>query len=297
MPTHYVFPSTGLALTVIPKTGCTTLLNYVLNLEQLSKVGSEGSFSDAYENMAIHGSKELFRYQVKSRDSDAFRSSYRLLVLRNPYKRALSAWTNKLLYAQDDATIFYDRAREEFTPVRFTSLSEVNHYFSAFLDRLDKDPAFLASDRHWRPQSTFVSEVSDYDLVLETDFLSTLQESLEKFPKLRGIVHNRPVPRFNETRPALDGMIGNSSDWSLIEEIYSSDFRLLNSADLPSSNPPRKSRLSLPRQEEALTKERAEIFASRTYSLIAFLDILKSSRTWRWTAWARKLFAPFVRGR
>jgi hypothetical protein len=297
MPENYYLPSTNIVFTVIPKTGCTSLMNYLFDNERISKGQNPKNLGEVGLGLGIHRLPELQTLRITSRNLSKFADAVKILVLRNPYERVLSAWLNKFLYAQGDYSIFSERKQEIFTPVWFETVADLNVCFEAFLMQLAKDPDFLNSDPHWRPQSSFVNDAKEFDLVFETSSLSRLQGALAKIPGLTSLVKNRPVPKLNATRPALDGLIGNKAAWLLVDEIYSDDFQLLASAGLVNQTPPTPALLSEQQQSAILASEVPAIFSSRFASQANLLEVIKSSRSWRWNQWLRRLSARILRGR
>jgi len=297
MPENYYLPSTNIFFTVIPKTGCTSLKNYLFDIEQISIGQTSKNLGEVGLGFGIHRLPELQRHRITSRNQVKLGGALKILVLRNPYNRILSTWLNKFLYAQGDLRIFSEHRKEPFAPVKFETVADLNVFFEAFLLRLSKDPGFLNSDAHWRPQSKFVSDAKEFDMVFETSSLSTLQGALANIPRLTAITVNRPVQKLNATRPALEGLIGSEAAWSLVDEIYSDDFELLASVGLVNQTPPTPALLSEQQQTDILAREILVIFSSRFTDQADFLDLMKSSRSWRWTEWLRRLSAPIFKER
>jgi hypothetical protein len=297
MPENYYLPSTNIFFTVIPKTGCTSLKNYLFDIEQISIGQTSKNLGEVGLGFGIHRLPELQRHRITSRNQVKLGGALKILVLRNPYNRVLSTWLNKFLYAQGDLRILSEHRKEPFAPVKFETVADLNVFFEAFLLRLSKDPGFLNSDAHWRPQSQFVSDAKEFDMVFETSSLSTLQGALAKIPRLTAITVNRSVQKLNATRPALEGLIGSEAAWSLVDEIYSDDFELLASVGLVNQTPPTPALLSEQQQTEILAREILVIFSSRFTDQADFLDLMKSSRSWRWTEWLRCLSAPIFKER
>jgi len=297
MPENYYLPSTDILFTVIPKTGCTSLVNYLFDVEQISSGQKAKNLGEVGLGLGIHGLPELQRLRINSLNLSRFADTLKILVLRNPYERILSAWLNKFLYAQGDFSIFSRHKQEAFTPVRFETIADLNLSFLEFLLRLSQDSFFLKSDAHWRPQSSFVSNAQEFDLVFETSSLYMLQGALAKVPRLTDITENRSVPKLNATRPGLDGLIGSKAAWLLVDEIYFDDFELLASVGLVNQMPPKPVLMSEQHQSAILASEVPIIFSSRFASQADLLEVIKSSRSWRWTEWLRRLSAPILRGR
>lgn len=287
MPEHYFLPKTKIFFTVIPKTGCTSLKNYLFDLESSSEIIGSQKASAEYLEMTIHSAKLLSQYRVRGMTSSKIRQGIKVLVLRSPYTRALSAWVNKFLYAQHDFSIFSLYKDKPFTPVDFESIRELNGAFEAFLRELLENEEFLASDPHWRPQSSFVSDPADYEIVVETRNLETLPLSLSNLPRFSGLPELRPFPILNSSRPNLIQHLGSDSAWNLVEQIYSQDFELLRRAGLGvPDRPPIPAPLG-GEEKELIKAEKMMIQTARAVSenslLNTRLEFLLESRSWRWT--------------
>jgi hypothetical protein len=293
VPKHYFLPKSRIAFTIIPKTGCTTLLNYLIGIEEA--LGSELAANKAvnYPELAIHESTTDSKYLVKELVSGEAEAETRVLILRNPYLRALSVWANKLLYAQSDFAIFQRLRSESFTPVDFHTLADLNDSFEGFLTRLLQDKAFLDSDRHWRPQSTFFNSLAEYNIVIETASLSSLQEKLASRTDLAKFVEQRPVPKFNSTNRSVLSLIGTEKSWSLIEKVYEQDFQFLKQAGFDPIEFPNVTVLTASETEMIIRNEKPAIFNSRLESELGMLrnqiSSFQTSRSWRWTAWLRTI--------
>jgi len=310
LPEHYFLPKTNIAFTVIPKTGCTSLKNYLIDLERQYSARDFDPNESQYLNMAIHSSKLASRYLISAAQFARGASTPNILVLRNPYDRALSAWMNKLLYAQDDYGIYNRLKQEPFTPVEFDSIEDLNIAFEKFAERLFENRVFLDSDRHWKPQHTFVKDLAKHQIVLETNDLSSLQVTLSRDPRFGPYLVNKPVPRFNSTRQPLLRHIGTDRAWDLIERTYNKDFRLLEQAGLAKPVRPNSVKEDQILKQYLISQEKPFIEKSRSDSetawrtterdgemraLQAELEAIKSSKSWRWTAPLRKLGALVIR--
>lgn len=293
MPQHFFLPQSKIAFTIIPKTGCTTLKNYLIGIEESLSSDQPSNHEIDYRGLSIHESLTDYKFRVGKVISSKEQAISRVLVLRNPYSRALSAWVNKFLYAQGDFTIFQRLLNESFTPVDFHTVADLNASFEDFLDRLSRDEEFLQSDKHWRPQSSFIGNLNNYNIVLETSSLATLQEKLSDRTDLSDLLENRPVPKFNSTNDLILSLMGTEKAWELIEKTYAGDFELLKQAGFSQIRKPIVSTLSQTEADQVLLVEKPAILASRMSSellkLRAELSTLQTSRSWRYTAWLRTL--------
>jgi hypothetical protein len=269
---HYVYPRAKVGFTLIPKTGCSTLKNYLGELERsLSDEGRsvEQAGESEYLGMSVHYANESTDYLVEGLENPQHGDIFKILVVRNPYERILSAWTNKLLYAQDDLTLWAKVRGEPFVLEDFESLEELNSAFEGFLCRLAADKEFLLFDHHWIPQVNFVKDIAAYDLVIETGSLSTLQTALSGRETVSHLVVSRPVPVFNASRTGLKSLIGSDQAWSIVESVFAEDFEMLKAAGFATISRPSVTALD----ERALLKlikaEKPIIFYERIRAELA----------------------------
>ena len=313
-------PTVNVSFSSIPKTGCTTLKNYLFALEQ-DQIRQDKSETAAFEYVGhdIHRPTVMRHYQVNTLKVNGPADSLKILVLRNPYHRALSAWVNKLVFAQNDYGIFEKLRDEPFTPVEFFSVEDLNQAFEKFTERLASDKKFLQSNTHWLPQVDFFDDVLDYDVVLETSGLGELQGIIEKHLKSQGRISNRSFPHFNATSSVLVSHIGTRASWDFVGSTYKKDLKALTDAGLAVKRPDDGSTLKEPITQQALEQEKAQILESRRYYEVQCLrndladhDIkkrlelellekqireLKASWSWRLTAWLRWILALYLKDR
>jgi len=318
LPEHYFLPEINVTFSSIPKTGCTTLKNFLFNLEQLSGQNKPYiALSDSYIGQDIHRPKFMRDYSVPTLKGPEFHKSLKILVLRNPYHRIRSAWTNKLLFAQHDYRLFQTHMDEDFTPVDFSSVQELSEKFEKFTQRLHADREFMKSDAHWLPQVEFFGKVSDYDVVLETSELAKLERLLEYHLSLTKGTLDKALPRFNETASKLVTRIGTERAWDLIASTYKDDFDALSQAGLSAGRPDSQFQQGSELSEHEMAIEKDRIRESRRQSEVRRLKIdladhdeikriefahlekqiedIKNSWSWRLTAWLRWLSSPLAK--
>lgn len=320
MPEHYFLPKINVSFSAIPKTGCTSLKNYLFALE---KDNSGNSVDEAtpieYFEQHIHRPEVMSGFRVKTLQHMGPARSLRILVLRNPYNRILSAWANKLLFAQHDFRIFDRLSNESFTPVDFSSIQELNQAFERFTERLFSDSEFLQSDVHWQPQVEFFDNVSDYDVVFETSALGGIQSVVEMHLASQGRTSKRHFPHFNATTSSLVSQIGTRAAWDYVRATYKEDLEALKIAGIATMMPDEENNQREPISHTELEQEKTRILESRRRSEVRSLRVdlanhdfikrrelqkledqireIKASRSWRLTAWLRWISAPFLKGR
>lgn len=301
----YFFPNINIAFTPIPKTGITTLKDYLYKLEMLA-AGAMRTNSLTIENSGanIHRNKELDKYLVDDIDSIQLGRPIRILALRNPYRRALSAWTNKFLLVPSDGYMYKRYREEDFVPKSFNSIREINHCFEKFTQRLAQDEGFRAENTHWRPQSSFVSEATEWDYVVETSQLDSLGKFLTQHLRPGLLEQAGEIPQLNDTANHVKALLGSDLAWSQVEKGYQSDFSLMHKFKLDTMKPAVNS--ASENQAETLLISNIRLTVERNLARIELkqleaqiskhknkIDQIYDSKTWRYTALARWLFSLF----
>ena len=124
--------------TWIPKNGCSNL-RYSVSKEN-------GAISSIDEIEWIHRNNDCFNANTK----EALQADYTFIVLRNPFKRLLSFFLDKLCHPQEEQTEgSYQHAQETF------SFSE-NNSFLDFINYIWENPNSIYNDEHTRPQCDFL---------------------------------------------------------------------------------------------------------------------------------------------
>ena len=124
--------------TWIPKNGCSNL-RYSVSKEN-------GAISSIDEIEWIHRNNDCFNANTK----EALQADYTFIILRNPFKRLLSFFLDKLCHPQEEQTDgSYKHAQETF------SFSE-NNSFLDFINYIWENPNSIYNDEHTRPQCDFL---------------------------------------------------------------------------------------------------------------------------------------------
>jgi hypothetical protein len=289
---HFYFPTINIAFTLVPKTGCTTVKNYLYALEKLASATNPVT-PQSFLGQAIHFSAAVGDYEIEDISNSTYSTALKILVLRNPYQRALSAWANKFLYLTFDIRRFHKYRDENFTPNTFNSIAELDKQFEDFTWRLANDTAFLFVDEHWKPQSEFIKDLGDYDLILETGQLSKLPIELETVVSKEYLDLVGEVPRFNETSYELLDYLGNDRTWGNLSLAYSEDLLMVQSVGLSTEKPHTKAKPDKKLESELVGRGNSQALESRRsaeiQSLRRRLDNVYSSKSWKLTAWLRWL--------
>lgn len=124
--------------TWIPKNGCSNI--------RYSIAKENGTITNIEEIEWIHRNNDCFNTSTK----DALQADYTFVILRNPFKRLLSFFLDKLCHSQDNQSEeSYKRAHNAFN---FNS----NLSFSDFIHHIWENTDSIYTDEHTRPQCDFL---------------------------------------------------------------------------------------------------------------------------------------------
>ena len=124
--------------TWIPKNGCSNL--------RYSIAKENGAITDISEIEWIHRNNDCFNVSTK----EALEASYTFVILRNPFKRLLSFFLDKLCHNQEDQSeMSYQHAQQVF---KFDDQSS----FSDFINYIWKNSDSIYKDEHTTPQCNFL---------------------------------------------------------------------------------------------------------------------------------------------
>ena len=124
--------------TWIPKNGCSNL--------RYSIAKQNGAITNIEEISWIHRNNDCFNVSTK----EALQANYAFIILRNPFKRLLSFFLDKLCHPpQDQSEGSYYHALQVFN---FTG----DLSFVDFIDYIWENPNSIDSDEHTKPQCDFL---------------------------------------------------------------------------------------------------------------------------------------------
>lgn len=284
---HLHYPNSGILLTSIPKNGCTSLKNYFLDIE-LAYSGSDLNQREyGFQGMSIHAKRNRFR----ARSGPKKRDGISVLVLRNPYSRVASAWVNKFLYAQADYAIVNRHRDQPFARLGEMAPEDIRQAFREFVVELNSSDDFRESDNHWRPQSQFYRNLTDYSIVLETTEVIKLPTLLADQGVDEQALNSCVLMHFNRSDSTIYEILWSPGTTELVEAAYAEDFLALKAAGIPVTKPVEKSDDETPK---SLSPEDIQkILESRLRSADQHLEVTYASKSWRWTKPLRRLASAF----
>lgn len=143
----------------IPKAACSTLKQLVLQLELGKTLSDSTPFKDRHSrrDMAIHDRDNIPVPSLLDLDSERQREVLespdflRLIVVRNPYTRLVSAWQNKVLVCEPDFEYFYEALRGGLPGIRNKQFIP----FAEFVDYIFRNDDLDVCNPHWCRQVTY----------------------------------------------------------------------------------------------------------------------------------------------
>jgi hypothetical protein len=141
----YRFPRSRVSIAATPKTGRTSILTFLVDLE--NRLGS----SEVDGNAPAPDLDKRLKPFVIGDDSAIGEGELRLATVRNPADRIASCWLDKLV---DGSAVWQAKYQsEDWFPEDFRTPEAIEASFLAFLEALRGDRDLLHSDPHWAPQS------------------------------------------------------------------------------------------------------------------------------------------------
>ena len=151
--------------TWIPKNGCSNL--------RYSIAKENGTITSVEEIEWIHQNNDCFNASTK----EALQADYTFVILRNPFKRLLSFFLDKLCHSQED------QSEESYKRAHKTFNFDSNLSYSDFIDHIWENTDSIYDDEHTRPQCDFLL-YRNYD---EYFALENIKQANEEIQNRTGI--------------------------------------------------------------------------------------------------------------
>lgn len=273
-PVLYFFPALRIHVGAIPKTGCTSLLNFLVAAEQATEAGSGRLSHPAFEYpepQMVHGRQVQDRFSIQPDDPRLADSRVGILTLRDPVDRLLSCWLDKFLLGDPwVARLYYEEA---WFPNNFDSLSELRGDFTEFVRSLATDEGLLCADRHWTPQHLLRPQV-EFDIHVTTPHLSAIPSLLAGVSEAFAWLEEAEFPAYNASQYDIASQVLTPSAVRLIKRIYKDDTAFCEAAQARFSSAPEPSRPP----ELTLKHLRSRILATRSSRLYGVFNSLLAER-------------------
>lgn len=199
-----------------PKVACTSIK------ELLFQLAAGAPFQPSLGAGADH----VHRY-FDLRVRDVSGASFRFVVVRDPVKRFLSAFSNRVLHHKELSRAYVEKLR--LTPPLDLSDFPFDPTLAQFVDRFDLYRRVPTIDHHFRPVSEYTAPLSAFDKVYPFERLDDLVADLQRLTGQRlGLPHSQrggPKISVKDVPPkVLDRLI----------ELCAPDYRLLEGFYAPS---------------------------------------------------------------
>lgn len=269
-PRIYVLPRQRIAWNWIAKSGCTSVLHM---LSQLN--GPRPSAFDAspipewapdlvIHDERVHGLQKLEHVSAQVRQAAMSGAGWwRFAVVRAPHARFLSAWLDKVFLRAPGTPHLWEAAEDVLTP---DGRIDVTATFSRFVDEFTRSPGRFLADRHFTPQHAALARDTFPDL--EVIPLSQFPRVPQRLESLTG----RPchARRFNESLDVAPERVYDPTTVAMVAEAYREDLGLDPAVPVPM--PAAGDRLVLtPLETDCVRKLRAASLRIRQLARLAVL--------------------------
>jgi hypothetical protein len=317
----FSFPRSQVFLTAIPKTGCTSAMNFFTNLEDwlekrkinISEVDSCETIKIDYEDepgMSIHEmNSKSQNYLVGIDFQPDVQTS--IAAFRNPFDRFASFWFDKVIKLRDPH--YFHFGLLNFPSFEKLTLDAIRASAKNYLSQNIHDAK--NTDPHCRPQYYFYKPGMNYDLYIDTEKLSNLPKVLSEHADRYRVISNLEFPIFNRLRKTYSTDFYDEELSLLVRKFYQQDFNFIkeqSSVDFQSISDRDSQNLSfdlneinkrriqnaiknftserdhLVSERDHLVSERDDLVSERDH-LVSERDQLVSSRSWQFMAPARKV--------
>ena len=214
----YRFPRSRVSIAATPKTGRTSILTFLVDLENRLGAPEAGGKTPAQDL-----DKRLKPFVIGD-DSATGEGELRLATVRDPAARIASCWLDKLV---DGTAVWLAKHQsEDWFPEDFRTPEAIEASFLAFLGALRKDSEFFHSDPHWAPQSWMLRHWQAARCVATGELADLPPAILGRLDLPAGLAP-APMPHKHRTEAWLKPFLLTPAARALISEVYSSDYALL----------------------------------------------------------------------
>ncbi|HEV2363398.1 MAG TPA: sulfotransferase family 2 domain-containing protein [Caulobacteraceae bacterium] len=217
----------------IPKNACSTIKLYLREMKQAPALApftdwapetNRNHFVHSRVNVPLPSLLDLSAAQQEEAiDSDDF---VRLLVVRNPYERLVSAWKSKVFLREPGFGYVYRAVRGRDEPSGYEDLVSL----AEFVDFVERCEDLSSCNSHWRLQSEHIFHRSiKYNSVFSTD---TLGQALEAIAAVFAVAPPRQPRKANTSVEAVRAALTPETA-EKIRRLYSPDFAAFNFSTAP----------------------------------------------------------------
>lgn len=218
---------------IVPKCACSTVGQFLYHTDH-----------DAFFDGDIHDAKTGMHKWAFEESHDPIRAAvargaYLFSVVRNPYARVLSAYTDKIVGTQRGggqhapAVIRLLTERYGFIPDRPAREPKNFHAFLHMVADAHLNGVKEARDIHWAPAvnhlATAIRNGGTFSMIGQTEHLADALKTAFKGTKA-GRLAGKELPRFNPSSVKLDvpmARLFQGERGAIVRKVYRKDFKLL----------------------------------------------------------------------
>jgi hypothetical protein len=215
IPREYYFPTSDVFYSQLSKNASTTLLTMFMQLE-----GHD--ITHVWDQRIIRR-----KYRADKQHAAVASSRIKLLVLRNPARRIMSAWLDKFFMVSSSVNL---ERWELITSGDVEAATRMEESFSRFLDSLLTEPKNLEVDIHLFPQSRCIRDLSFYTHIVGMKEVSELPNALGLVRTSEQVKHEPRAAIKNSTPANVFQALSTSDNLAKIEKIYHEDFEVIRRA-------------------------------------------------------------------
>lgn len=269
-PRIYVLPRQRIAWVWIAKSGCTSILHMLSQVNGPRPAAFDASPIPEWapdlviHDHRVHGLQQLEHASARVRRAATSEPGWwRFAVVRAPHPRFLSAWLDKVFLRAPGTPHLWDAAEDVLTP---DGRIDVTATFSRFVDEFTRSPGRFLADRHFAPQHAALAR----DILPDLEVVPLSQ--LTRVPKRLESLTGRPCDarRFNESLDVDLDRVYDPATVAAVADAYRHDLGL--DPAVPAPTPAAGDHLVLtPLETDFVRKLRAASLRIRQLARLAVL--------------------------
>lgn len=226
----FISEKTKLCYVSVQKAASSSIRWWLLELEGIAehirnKLATQNATTKKHTLYSIvkHTSPDIvFHNYAKIENIFSSNDYFCFSVVRNPYKRIFSAWSEKMLCDKHEPNMDYFRDSDfYYHPV--ATIENILDNFEDMLVYLKKDPRSLMCERHWMVQHEMLRpDLLPYDLIATLESPAPLSLALERH--LGFAASPLTVGHHNKSMLSYRPEFISEKAKSLIQDIYAADF-------------------------------------------------------------------------
>ena len=195
----------------IPKVACTSIKRKMYELEKGLKFDRESAGKDVHSYFA-------------GLDAEISDCEFKFLVLRDPIKRFLSAYSNRIgHHKQLSADYLNQPAVNKQIPEGYSNKIILNPGLGQFIEFIDLYREVPTVDWHVKSISSFVTDLSGFTDIYPLERISSFQDKLSEITNKEVLFERRQADGQKISIKEL-----SSSQFEFLVNYYSDDYKLIN---------------------------------------------------------------------